>query len=689
MVGVGYWIVASHLYPPETVGRNSAAISAMMFLAGCAQLNLMSALLRFVPTAGTAATRMIVLAYLVGGGLSVLAGAIFVIGAPVWAPELVGLVSSGPSAVAFALATGLAALFVMQDNVLVALGRAAAVPVENLGFALLKLGLLAAMAVVASAAGIWLSWSIGMAAAVIGTTIYLAARAVPRFTHDADGRRETVPVGDLVRFVGPDYVGSLCWIASTTLVPVLVLGLAGPGGAAAFALPWSICLAVFHVPAAFGQSLVAVGAREPGRLEEHYRKLRRHTLHLLWPPVLLLVAAAPVVLMTFGAWYAGRGTATLRLLALSALPNAVVSLAISRARVERRTGEAAAYLVATGLIVIGLTTVCVPRIGIVGAGAGWLAAETLLAAVVLLREWRPVRRTPSAAEVSQASAALPIGWGVERILRSASDTTVVLSREGVLRTSRTTAGRNALRREREVLASLSVDARLGGWRLLLPEVIAADPEGTQLLTTRIPGSPGRHVTPAESASALAAIGRLHSCTSRQAVLAGPWLDRVIDLPAELVRARLGARAQVRSLDGLVRELRGTLAGRCEQLGWTHGDFHPGNVLFEDGNVTGIVDWDQADDSGLIALDNVFWLLTTSRDRSELGGRIVQRLRREEPWTASEGRLLGDPDPQLGRALLLLCWLGHVAGNLGKSERYGASFVWLRRNVVPVLREVRR
>lgn len=684
VVGIVYWLVAARFYPPETVGRNAAAISAMMFLAGCAQLNLMSALLRFLPTSGTAAKAMIVRSYLLGGGLSVLAGVVFVLGVPVWTPELAGLIRTGPSAVLFTIATGCAAIFVMQDNVLVALGRATAVVVENLVFAVLKLALVAALAVVAGSNGIWLSWTVGLMVAVAGTTVYLARRAIPRFDHGP--RREVVSRADLARFIGPDYLGSLCWVASTTLVPVLVLGLTGPAESAAFALPWSICLAAFHVPAAFGQSLVAAGAQDPVRLPAQYRQLRQHTVTLLTPAVLLLVVGAPWLLTTFGDWYASRGTTTLRLLILSVVPNAIVSLAISRARAERRTGEVAWYLIATGAIVVGITVVAVPRIGIAGAGAGWLVAETLLAGVVLVRELRVVRSRPRKAQAAAAVARLRDGGVIERVLPSVSDSAVVMLEGAVLHSSCSNAGAAALNREYDVLTQLSADDRLGYWRHLLPSVLEAG-DG-YLLTTRISGHAGRQVSVAESVAALAAIRDLHDRTSRLDTLDECRLGDLVDTPAAVVRGALGTEWQRRRVALLASDLHATLKGRTVDLGWTHGDFHPGNVLYDVGRVSGIVDWDQAADS-LVALDNVLWLLTATSDRRELGRRVVDRLRRERCWTEQECAVLRSPDDETGRALLLLTWLRHIAGNLTKSERYAASPIWLRRNVVPVLREVSR
>ena len=85
----------------------------------------------------------------------------------------------------------------MQDNVLVGLGRPAAVPIENLGFAVLKLALVVVLASVATGTGIWLSWSIALVAAVVATTAYLDKRAVPQFVQQATDHPEVVSVRDL------------------------------------------------------------------------------------------------------------------------------------------------------------------------------------------------------------------------------------------------------------------------------------------------------------------------------------------------------------------------------------------------------------------------------------------------------------------------------------------------------------
>ncbi len=707
--GILYWLLAARLNPPGVVGINSAAISAMMLLAGIAQLNLMSTLLRFVPAAGAAAGPMIRTAYLIGAVLSGLAAIGFWVGLDDWAPRLTGLLGPGLVGLGFVLATIGWSLFVMQDNALVAVGRAHAVPVENTTFAVLKIVLVVAFSLTLPGAGIWLSWTAAMAITVAGTSWYLFRRAVPSFaTARPQAMAQVESLRDLGRFIGPDYIGALAWIAGTSLVPLLVLNLTDPRHSAAFALAWAISLALYTVPAAFGQSLVAHGAIHSDRLDQYHRQAVLQTLRLLVPVVVVIVVFAPLGLSFFGPWYVSQGTETLRLLALSALPNVVVGLAVSRARVERRVTRAMVILVTLDGLVVGLTVLLVPRVGIRGGGWAWLAAQVFVATVIIVQgrvsaiRSRRVRSSGAAASDATVRAALAgSNWHCEEALPTVSDSAVIMVRAaeggpGVLKVATTSRGVASLHRERDVLGRLWSDERLGLWRDLLPIPLDAGEVdgGAFLLTSRLPGRDGRQVAPGLgnliTPAAVNAIATLHRTTSVAHVVNCDLLGRLVDEPAGRLRSAVPRKDAV---DRLVAALHTRLAGRRVRLGWTHGDFYPGNVLVgPSGRVTGIVDWSQVREDDLVILDTAFWLLTIPRagQPHEFGARVATRLDRGPCWKSAEIDLLttlAGGDPIDGEALLLLTWLRHVTDNLAKSDRYTASPVWLRRNVLPVLRRV--
>ena len=104
---------------------------------------------------------------------------------------------------------------------------------------------------------------------------------------------------------------------------------------------------------------------------------------VLLPSVLVAVVLAPEILTLFGSGYSAAATTVLRLLALSALPYFVLTLAISVARIERRLGPAVVAWGAQALLALGLAAPLVSALGVTGAGVAWFASQCTVASVVL------------------------------------------------------------------------------------------------------------------------------------------------------------------------------------------------------------------------------------------------------------------------------------------------------------------
>ncbi|MGH3301317.1 MAG: phosphotransferase family protein, partial [Streptosporangiaceae bacterium] len=467
-------------------------------------------------------------------------------------------------------------------------------------------------------------------------------------------------------------------------------------------------LALYAVPIAFGQSLVAHGATETERLDHYHRHALRQSLALLVPLVALVIALAPFGLRFFGSWYAEHGTTPLRLLALSSLPNAVVALEVSRARVARKMKAVVVVLLGLSVLVLSLTLLLVPRVGITGGGIAWLSGQTAVALGLFgyrqastIRS-RLVRSEAGGVPAAVVQAALTAGdWRPESNLRTVSDSAVVMVRgcgteAAVLKVAASSNGIESLRREWLALECLHADDRLGSWRSLLPVPLSFGnvSAGAYLVTSKLPGLDGRQAKPGltnwltlAAANAIAPLHRLDPATH---VLNEPVVSRLVDGPVEALRRAVGSKAVI---DRMAAGLRAELDGRWVTLGWTHGDFYAGNVIVSgEGRVTGIVDWAQASRHDLVILDLAFWLLTTPRpgEPHEFGARVAARLGSRQPWLPAETEMMSGRsynDPISGSALLVLTWLRHVSDNLAKSERYTESPLWLRRNVAPVLRAI--
>ena len=383
LFGVAYWLLAARHYSPDTVGLNSAVISALMFLSGISQLNLMSALMRFIPVSGRKTTRLVISSYLLSVGVATVAAVIFLLGVPLWTPALSFLSSSLPLAIWFVAGTMAWCVFALQDSILTGLRAAWFVPVENLVYSVLKIALLVALVGVSPHYGIFASWTAGLTVSLVGVNLLIFRRLLPRHLRK-DHRALRPPTRrQLRRFVSAESVGELFWLGATMLMPVIVVALASPTETAYFALAWMIVTPLYALSANTGASLVVTGSGDQNQLPHYARKVLIQTAAMAIPLALCFVATAPILLRAFGGEYAAHSTTTLRLLALSAIPHMVNALYMSVYRVRLKMSAVVAILGALCSLVLVLGTVLLQVIGIAGIGIAWLVSELVVVAVLV------------------------------------------------------------------------------------------------------------------------------------------------------------------------------------------------------------------------------------------------------------------------------------------------------------------
>lgn len=383
-IGMIYWILAARIYPAPVVGVNSAVISAMMLLAGIAQLNLSQINTRFIPTFGERTMRFVRLTYLVSLGAAFLVSLIFLFRINLWAPSLGFLVSNPWLIVLFVIATMVYSLFVIEDGVLTGLRRALWVPVENGAFGLVKVALLLEFARIVPQLGVFASWIIGLLIIVIPTTYYIFRELIPYHIRNSHAREANLGISKLTQYMVGDYIGATAWLAASSLMPIIVIELAGATANAYYYLSWQVALMLYSISKSLGSSLMVEAARRPDQLRRYSLRVIGQSALLIVPVSLVLAVAAPLVLRLFGKSYAAEGTALLRLLALSGIPYILVTTEVSILRVQRRVMRVAGILGALCVLVLVSAYWLIPRVGVVGAGYAWLGSQSVIAGAILI-----------------------------------------------------------------------------------------------------------------------------------------------------------------------------------------------------------------------------------------------------------------------------------------------------------------
>ncbi len=383
-IGVLYWILATHYYPAEVVGLNSAIISMMMFLGGLSQLNLMTAHIRFIPNAGLATRRFIALTYLVALAVAALIGLIYLANIHIFSPALEILRTSNLVSITFVLATMGWTVFVLQDSALTGLRQTVWVPVENAVFAVAKIVLMILLSFIFPHLGLFLSWVLALVITLLPINYFIFWRFGPRHEQSSSDHPVELVPKQVIQYAGSDFLGALFWLGATTLLPVMVTQAAGSKANAYFFLDWQIAYVLHLLSSNMGSSLIVEASTNQSKLGEYSRRVILQLVLLVGSAALVVIIGAPLILRIFGQDYSIEGTGSLRLLALAAIPNIVTSVYVSISRVQRKMRRVVFTLGVLCTLVLSLSSYLLPRFGIEGAGIAWLGSQLVVAFGILI-----------------------------------------------------------------------------------------------------------------------------------------------------------------------------------------------------------------------------------------------------------------------------------------------------------------
>jgi O-antigen/teichoic acid export membrane protein len=245
--------------------------------------------------------------------------------------------------------------------------------------------LLLALPALMTTAGPFVAWNAPLLPAIVLVNYLIYRRLIPADQSFGSLDRRTV-----VRMAAGNYGGNLFALAGNLYLPVLVANLASASEAAYFYVPWLFSLSLQLVAINVMTSLTVEAALDMAAVRRLARQALRHSLRLVMPLVALTLVVAPWILLIFGQDYSDAGTPLLRWLALGALPNIIVTLGISVARIEHKGSIVVGFPAAHAIAVIALSALLVPSLGIEAVGIAWTGSQTVLALAMLATILRPV-----------------------------------------------------------------------------------------------------------------------------------------------------------------------------------------------------------------------------------------------------------------------------------------------------------
>ncbi|WP_406674245.1 hypothetical protein WBK31_02060 [Nonomuraea sp. N2-4H] len=390
VLGMGYWLLAAHYYTPEEFGRGQAVITAMRLFASLTALGFVGALARFLPIAGRRTAELILRGYGLAAATGGVAALGFLLTLPLWGKTYSVLAGFGPG-LFFLASVVVWAVFTLQDVVLTGLRRAPFVPLNNLIFGLVKIGLLVALAGALPSGGIFVSWVIPTALALIPVQWLIFGVVVRRHVRESDPVREPPRLRDVGRFLAGDFPGTLSILAIVYLVPVVIATQVGEATFGRFSMAHTLASMIELLAMNMAVSLTVEGSFDRAALAENCRRALRRAFMIVVPIIAVAVLGAPLILRIFGSEFAEEGTLLLRLMAVAVLPRVLIEVYLSALRAQSKARALAAVQIGLAVLVLVSTMALFPYFGVNAVGYGLLFSE-LLVAVVIFGNLRKILR---------------------------------------------------------------------------------------------------------------------------------------------------------------------------------------------------------------------------------------------------------------------------------------------------------
>ncbi|MFI7688866.1 lipopolysaccharide biosynthesis protein [Nonomuraea sp. NPDC049655] len=380
-LGMGYWLLAAHFYTPEEFGRGQAVITAMRLFASLTALGFVGALARFLPVAGRRTPELILRGYGLAAATGGVAALGFLLTLPLWGKTYSVLAGFGPGL--FFLASVLVwAVFTLQDVVLTGLRKATWVPVNNLVFGLVKMGLLVALAGALPDGGIFVSWMIPTALALIPVNWLIFGVVVPRHVKSLGTAHEPPGLRQIGRFLAGDFPGTLSILAIVYLVPVVVATKVGEATFGRFSMAHTLASMIELLAMNMAVSLTVEGSFDRSKLALNCRRALRRGFMIVTPIIAVAIIGAPLILTVFGAEFADEGSTLLRLMALAVLPRVLIEVYLSALRAQSHARTLALVQIGLAVLVLVSTVALFPHFGVNAVGYGLLFSELLVALLI-------------------------------------------------------------------------------------------------------------------------------------------------------------------------------------------------------------------------------------------------------------------------------------------------------------------
>ncbi len=391
--GFGYWIYAARVFPQQSVGYGSAAISTMMLLSTIGMFGLGTMLIGELPRresrgglmmAGIMASFMA--AFILGFGFSLVSLA--------FGNHFVEVSGTFGRMMIFSFGVAISSATYVFDDATIGLMRGGLQLNRNVAFSIIKIVALPACSLILHdlfGVGIMLSWGLGTLASMLPVLVMIK-RGGGSILHRPDWKS----LWQLRKVTLAHNWLNLAIATPVKLIPVIVAVVVSPTSNAAFYVALMLVSFLTMVPTHLSTVLFAIASAAPEMISEKLRFVLRMSLIIGVPGGLVLAISSHFALSVFGSSYASLATIPLLLLVVGYLPGLPNTVYIAVCRATGRVNQAAVFLSLTAVAQMAAIWIGGKLDGLYGLSYGMLAVAILQALVTAPSVLRTAYGTASA-----------------------------------------------------------------------------------------------------------------------------------------------------------------------------------------------------------------------------------------------------------------------------------------------------
>ena len=393
-LGFAFWVLVARRYSPVEVGSGSAYIAAMTLLASLSEMGMGTTLIRFAPSMGSERVGFVNASLTAVAGTTLMVTLAFVVGIPIWSPELSTLTHSSLYLGLFVGSTLAFTLAQLLDRLYVAFQVTQFTLIRNLLANVLRIGLAMTLRCKLGTAALLLAVGAGALTTLGLSALVLAPRALPGYRPHLCF--DWPLIVERLRYSLGNHLSILLWNAPPLLYPLFIVTRLGAEANAYFYITWMIANMLFIVPTAVSTSAFAQAANHTAAHAEAFWHTMRLTLAGLLPIASGVMAVSRLLLQFFGTEYFTGGHSLLVLLVISVFPYTINTFVIVDYRIRHNVRGVIWVSGCVALLSLALVIICGTAYALTGIGIGWLCGQTLGAIFALLNR----RRSAPAADAS-------------------------------------------------------------------------------------------------------------------------------------------------------------------------------------------------------------------------------------------------------------------------------------------------